>query len=223
MGVTKPISSVPFIISSFYQNNQNTGYPVCYSYILWSLSNLMWFNISKWYLCISRHVPDRWVNIHVQCGVDIMQSVFSKVFSKDTHSLPVRATYGVSFMYWNSDVYSTSTPAMMYTVPVHVWPCNKASNCMWPTPALQWCHNGHNSVSNHQPHECLLNRLFRRRSKKTSKLRVTGLCVGNSPGTGEFPAQMTSYAENVSIWWRHHVAIAVPLMPQSNEAWGHFY
>ena len=42
-------------------------------------------------------------------------------------------------------------------------------------------------------------------SKKTSKLRVTGLCAGNSPGTSEFPAQMASYAENVSIWWRHHV------------------
>ena len=38
----------------------------------------------------------------------------------------------------------------------------------------------------------------------TSKLRVTGLCVGNSPGTGEFPAQMASNAENVSIWRRHH-------------------
>ena len=59
-------------------------------------------------------------------------------------------------------------------------------------------HNGCNSVSNHQPHHCLLNRLFRRRSKKTSKLRVTGLCAGNSPGTSEFPAQMASYAENVS-------------------------
>ena len=35
-------------------------------------------------------------------------------------------------------------------------------------------------------------------------LRVTGLCVGNSPGTDEFPAQMASYAENVSIGWRHH-------------------
>ena len=39
--------------------------------------------------------------------------------------------------------------------------------------------------------------------QKTSKLRVTGLCVGNSPVTGEFPAQRTSTAENVSIWWRH--------------------
>ena len=62
----------------------------------------------------------------------------------------------------------------------------------------------HGGVSNHQPHHCLLNRLFRCRSKKTSKPRVTGLCAGNSPGTGEFPAQMASYAENVSIWWRHH-------------------
>ena len=71
--------------------------------------------------------------------------------------------------------------------------------------SLQWRHNGGNGVSNHQLHHCLLNRSFRRRSKKTSKLRVTGLCAGNSPGTGEFPAQMASNTENVSIWWRHDV------------------
>ena len=47
---------------------------------------------------------------------------------------------------------------------------------------LHWRHNDHDSVSNHQPHNCLLNRLFRCRSKKTSKPRVTGLCVRNSPG-----------------------------------------
>ena len=70
--------------------------------------------------------------------------------------------------------------------------------------SLRWRHNDHAGVSNHQPHGCLLNCLFRRKSKKTSKLRVTGLCVGNSPGTGEFPAQRSSYAENVSIWWHHH-------------------
>ena len=34
--------------------------------------------------------------------------------------------------------------------------------------SLQWRHIGRYSVSNHQPHGCLLNRLFRRRSKKTS-------------------------------------------------------
>ena len=42
------------------------------------------------------------------------------------------------------------------------------------------------------------------RSKKTSKLRVTGLCAWDPPVTGEFPAQRASYAENVSIWWHHH-------------------
>ena len=47
--------------------------------------------------------------------------------------------------------------------------------------SLRWRHNDHEGVSNHQPHGCLLNRLFRRRSKKTSKLCVTGLCVGKSP------------------------------------------
>ena len=59
-------------------------------------------------------------------------------------------------------------------------------------------------VASHQPRDCLLNRLFRRRSKKTSKLSVTGLCAGNSLVTGELPAQMASNAENVSIWWRRH-------------------
>ena len=55
--------------------------------------------------------------------------------------------------------------------------------------ALQWRYNGRDSVSNHQPHDCLFNLLFRRRPKKTSKLRDTGLCSGNSPVTGEFPAK----------------------------------
>ena len=78
------------------------------------------------------------------------------------------------------------------------------SMCLCYYFTLRWRNNGHDSVSNHQPRDCFLNRLFRHRSKKTSKLRVTGLCVRNSPGTGEFPAQMASNAENVSIWWRHH-------------------
>ena len=69
---------------------------------------------------------------------------------------------------------------------------------------LQWHHNGRNSVSNHQPYNCLLNCLLKRTSKKTSKLHITGLCVGNSPVTGKFSAQRASNVENVSIWWRHH-------------------
>ena len=60
---------------------------------------------------------------------------------------------------------------------------------------LLWRHNGYDCVPNHQPHHCLFNCLFERRSKKTSKLRVTGLCVGNTPVPGDFPAQMASNAQ----------------------------
>ena len=70
--------------------------------------------------------------------------------------------------------------------------------------SLQWRHNRRDCVSNHQGHDCLLNRFFGRRSKKTPKLRDTGFCAGKSPMAGEFLAQMCSYAENVSIWWRKY-------------------
>ena len=73
--------------------------------------------------------------------------------------------------------------------------------------SLQWRHNGRDCVSNHQLLECLLSRLFRHTSTKTSKLRVTGLCEGKSPETGEFLAQRASNAENVSIWCGRHVEV----------------
>ena len=60
----------------------------------------------------------------------------------------------------------------------------RVSSTIW---LLQWRHNDHAGISNHQPHGCLLKRLFRGRSKKTSKLRVTGLCAGNSPGPVNSP------------------------------------
>ena len=87
--------------------------------------------------------------------------------------------------------------------------------------SLQWRHNGRDGVSNHRCPNCLLNRLFRQRSKKTPKIRVTGLCEGNSPLTGKFPAQkfgnaecfylMTSSCIKVSIDW----AISVNELPES--------
>ena len=86
-----------------------------------------------------------------------------------------------------------------------------------PGKTLQWRHNGCDSASNHQPHDCLLKLLFSRRSKKTSKfltwwrhqmesfVPLLALCEGNSPVTGEFPSQRASNGTNDSIWWRHHV------------------
>ena len=100
--------------------------------------------------------------------------------------------------------------------PINILIIQILSNCMflyfvsWSDQpkcyfSLRSRHNKRDGVSNNQPRDCLFSLLIRRRSKKTSKLRVTGLCEGNSPVTGEFPAQRASNAENVPIRWYHHV------------------
>ena len=68
---------------------------------------------------------------------------------------------------------------------------------------LQWRYNERDGISNDRRLDSLLNCLLRRRLKKTSKLRITGLCEENPPVTSVFPSQRASNADNVSIWWRH--------------------
>ena len=75
--------------------------------------------------------------------------------------------------------------------------------------ALCWTdiiHNERDGISthHHQHLDCLLNCLVRHRSKKTSKVHVTGLWEGNPPITGGFPSQRASNTEKVSMWWHHH-------------------
>ena len=128
------------------------------------------------------------------------------------HWFPLEGFAATSIMYSkvarNLDGVASTCKVLWRNVRFFLFCCGlgTVNSCSGPllTKPLRWRHNDHAGVSNHQPHGCLLNRLFRRKSKKTSKLRVTGLCARNSPGTGVFPAQMASYAENVSIWWRHH-------------------
>ena len=73
--------------------------------------------------------------------------------------------------------------------------------------SLQWRHNGCDSVSNHQPHDCFSTIYSDTDQWKHQSSALLALCAGNSPEAGEFPAQMDSNAENVSIWWRHHVKL----------------
>ena len=82
---------------------------------------------------------------------------------------------------------------------------------------LQWGHNDRDGVSTHRCLDCMLNRLFRRRSKKTSKLRVTGPCEWKPPVTSGFPSQRASDAKNVSIWLHHHAICYI--LPLHNETW----
>ena len=102
--------------------------------------------------------------------------------------------------------------------------CVEFTGHQWiPLTTLHWRHNDHDSVSNHQPHGCLLNRLFRSRSKKTSKLRVTGLCVGNSPGPvnsphkGPVTRKMFPFDDVImkSIMWVLHYNKANILFPKN--------
>ena len=111
---------------------------------------------------------------------------------------------------WYSDISILDYYKSKYKT-FHSWKCDwrcclrNGGHFVQGKMTLLWCHNGRDGVSNHQPRHCLLNILYKRRSNKTSKLRVTDLFAGNSPVTGEFPAQMASNAENVSIWWRQYV------------------
>ena len=95
--------------------------------------------------------------------------------------------------------------------------CYSMVQCIWLHLAqqwqksLQWRHNERAVISNHRLLDCLLNRLFRYRSKETSKFHIICLCEGNSRVTSEFLAPRCSNAENVSIWWRHHENIDITL------------
>ena len=100
------------------------------------------------------------------------------------HTSRKQATCGVSDFVHNAHLH-------------HGW----INSRLW---SLELRRNESDGFPNHRRLDCLLSRLFRRRSKETPKLRVTGLCGGNSPVTGEFPAHRASNAGNASIWWRHH-------------------
>ena len=123
-----------------------------------------------------------------QCDVNIynaqiIQSMESILIRHQPDDLSDRCLIDI-----NPSVYAVQ----LYEVNQYTWYCIDNNS-------LLWRHNGHYCVSNHQPHHCLPNWLVWCRSKKTSKLRVTGLFARNSLVT----AQMASNAENVSIWWRH--------------------
>ena len=70
--------------------------------------------------------------------------------------------------------------------------------------SLQWRHNDHDGVSNTSLTVVYSTVYTDADQSKHQSSRHWPLC-GEFTGTGEFLAQRASYAENVSIWWRHHV------------------
>ena len=95
-------------------------------------------------------------------------------------------TYCRVWFDWFGSFNFVSNVCYTHVVSIPTWPFSASLALGW-SYALLWRHNGRDSVSNHQPHDCLLKRLFGRRSKITSKLRVTGLCGGIHRGPVNSP------------------------------------
>ena len=105
------------------------------------------------------------------------RSSASRAFMKGIHRWPVDSPHKgpvtrKMFPFDDAILYFSRTWSRMKTL----WYGNADPH------SLLWSHNGRDGVSNNQPQDCLLNRLFGRRSKKSSKLRVIGIYAGNSPG-----------------------------------------
>ena len=87
------------------------------------------------------------------------------------------------YIWWH--VFFSDGSDILHLLPCFVLESKWRSRLVDMGMPLRWCQNERNGISNHQPHDCLVNRLFRHRSKKTSKLWVSSLCEGKSPVTGD--------------------------------------
>ena len=163
-------------------------------------------------------------------SVDVTARVIS-------HGIPTkvrwRASYLVKSVRLLHNSYNSQTDSTIY-----------CSDLRHTFIALQWRHNERDGLSNHRRRGCLLNRLFRRRSQKTSKLRVTGLCEGiqrwpvNSPHKGPVTRKMVPFDDAimeccilgalVQVWrvaysvpshYLNHSELIINWIPQSSEIW----
>ena len=160
-----------------------------------------------------------------QCGKHIIEKMI-KTFWTKYYTLSISLRLGMTWC-WTQykgrmlnffhHSISQKAPHTSFTLMGKPWgtPCETFGEdlphtvpALWKaSSSLQWRHNGRDAVWNHCRPECVFNRPLRCGPRNTSKLRVTGTCEGNSPVTGEFPAQRASNAENVSIPWCHHDAM----------------
>ena len=131
--------------------------------------------------------PDlRWITLIQESPAFICSLAHQIVQFFYPDQIRVLINFLVSSMFWNYILHCVIGPNLWIVLLTRYHPQTSMT--------LLWCHNGRDDVSYHQPQDCLVNCLFRRRSKKT-KLSVTGLCADDSPVTGEFPLQKASNGE----------------------------
>ena len=99
---------------------------------------------------------------------------------------------------WSESCSFTSSAAITLTV--------------WTACSLQWRHNERDGVANHRRLVCLPNRLFRRRSNITWKLRFHWPLWGESTGDGWIPLTQGQwhgrlhYDSNFALNWNSLIA-----------------
>ena len=105
----------------------------------------------------------------------------------------------IKFLYFNNNIPNLDVRGL--------WSKRFTIRTLWNSISLHWRHNGPDGVSNHQPRHCFLNWLVIHRWKKTSKLRVTGLCAGihrstvNSPHKWPVTRKMFPFDDVIMSQW----------------------
>ena len=121
----------------------------------------------------------RWVNFGPGNGLSPVRHYFNQYILILNWTLMVGIAKKSQMNAISSSLYIHTLTQMIWVKLRSAMP--KQNKTMDNRKSLQWHHNERDGVSNHEGLDCLLNRLFRRRSEKTPKLRVTGLCEGNPP------------------------------------------
>ena len=159
-----------------------------YHHQIGSMNYCPWFRVRSWnssmrcmslYILMYRHHFGVWNSFLSKCRI------YSVKFSTKITNEKYRQTTLV----FNQRTELSITQLIMNTISNFTFFVLKMFRmyCDKGVFSLQWHHNDHGGVWNQQPRGCLLNCLFRCRWKKTPKLRVTGLCEGNSPGPVNSP------------------------------------
>ena len=127
-------------------------------------------------------------NVAAFRNISILQNFSITIAEKIRNSHSVR--------FWLNSTVMVGAACLSVCLQGRPYAFGRPTAIMLAMHSLQLC----DCVSNNQGFDCLPNRLFRRISKRTAKLRVTALYEGHPLVTNGLPSQRASNAENDLIW-----------------------
>ena len=183
-----------YVVSAIVANKNTIGVALQHFYRPLRAINKRLFTMMELYISIDDNCPSYATGANMYRrplnGWKSIREDKSSVNGPRIYFCGISGQYGIVLCV-RSDTKRCSAD-VMYRSCFNDWFCNKTCclylfvqvcvNSLWPSKTLQWRHNERDDVSNHQRLDCFLNRLFRRRSKKTLKLHVIGLCEGEFTG-----------------------------------------